>query len=141
MTIGFVLAFVGIIVPAFTAFLVAYWHRKQMRQIEAYKLDPSVGLVPPPSALWRFVTSRWKLIILVGVPAVIIAFYFLFNIPVTLLTVLVLAINVTTITAAVLLDIIEKVAKLIGRLVELQGRHLQATEKALSALRSERKSE
>ena len=137
MTFGQALAVAAIIVPGFTAFLVAYWHRKQIRQIEAYRQDPSVGLTPPPSPLWKFVTSRWKLLLLAGVPALLITLYFYLKVPVTLSTVLFIALNVTTIVAAVLLEIIEGMTKIIGQLVELQGRHVQITEKVVSVIRPE----
>lgn len=49
------------VIGASTALLIAYWHRKQMRQIEAHKLDQSVGLMPPPSAAWQFFGKHWYL--------------------------------------------------------------------------------
>jgi len=38
----------GVVLAAAVALIVAYLHRRQMRQIEAFRQDPSVGLVPPP---------------------------------------------------------------------------------------------
>lgn len=125
MTTGHILAVAAIIVPTFTAFLVAYWHRKQIRQAEAYRRDPSVGLTPPPSALWRFVTSRWKLLVIAGLPALFIALNFYLNARVTLFTVLLIALNVSTIVTAVLMEIIERVVRVLGRVIEVQGEQLR----------------
>jgi hypothetical protein len=145
MTIGQALASAAIIVPAFTAFLVAYWHRKQLRQIEAYRKDPSVGLTPPPSALWTFVSSRWKLLLTAGVPALLIGLQFYFKVPVTLTTVFLMALNMTSIVAAFLLELIEKVVRVVGRIVELQAdmlhtehEHLSVTAKVANAVLSEK---
>ena len=59
---------VGITVASGTAFLIAYWQRKQMRQIEEYRCDPGVGLRPPPSRLWVFVRTNIDLITGVALP-------------------------------------------------------------------------
>jgi hypothetical protein len=136
MSVVQALAVATIIVPASTAFLVAYWHRKQLRQIEAYRLDPSVGLTPPPSALWKFVTSRRRLLALAGIPVVIIALAFYFRMPVTLTTVLLVAFNVASIAVALLLDVIEGIVRVLGRVVEAlatqtetQAKHVVLTAK------------
>ena len=134
MTTGQILAVAAILVPAFAAFLVAYWHRKQLRQIEAYRRDPSVGLTPPPSPLWRFVTSRWKLLVVAGVPALVIALQIYFKAPVTISTVLLVSLNVTTIVVAVLLELIEGIVKVIGKVIELQEKGLGITEKVVAAI-------
>jgi hypothetical protein len=134
MSVSQALAVATIIVSASTAYLVAYWHRKQLRQIEAYRLDPSIGLTPPSSALWKFVTSRRQLLALAGLPVVIIALEFYFRVPVTLTTVLLIAFNVTSFVTAILLDLIEKIMRVIGRLIEIQERHVAATMKVADTL-------
>jgi hypothetical protein len=60
---------VGLIVVAVSAHLIAYWQRKGNRQIELYRRDPSVGLSPPPSPLWKFVKTNWEYFVLLGVAA------------------------------------------------------------------------
>lgn len=52
------LVLVAALITATVALLVAYWHRKQARQIELFRLDPSVGLEPPPSAVWQFLVRH-----------------------------------------------------------------------------------
>jgi hypothetical protein len=47
------LTLAGIIISATVALIIADLHRKQMRQIEVFRHDPTQGLHPPPS---RFLT-------------------------------------------------------------------------------------
>jgi ABC-type arginine transport system permease subunit len=61
LTIGISAA--SIIVGTVTALSIAAMQRKQMRQIELHRQDPSVSLVPPPHAVTLFL-KRW------GVPLV-----------------------------------------------------------------------
>jgi hypothetical protein len=49
----------GICVAAVTALSIAHLQRKQMRQIEAYKINPTVGLVPPPNPVWAFIKRHY----------------------------------------------------------------------------------
>jgi heme exporter protein D len=63
MTIGNWVTVVVALAGVVTTLVVAYLQRRQMRQIEAYRQDPSVGLVPPPhplrQLLWRFLRRFW----------------------------------------------------------------------------------
>ena len=120
MTLVEIIAVAAIVVPALTAVLNAYWNRKQLRQIEAYKQDPSVGLIPPPSALRRLVTSRWRVLLMAGLPALSIALQLWLKVPVTLWTVVLISVNVASIVAAFLLELLEKVSDVIGHMVALQ---------------------
>jgi len=52
---------IGILVTAGVALLAAYLQRLQMRQIEAFRIDPSAGLIPPPNPVWKFVKTYWLL--------------------------------------------------------------------------------
>ena len=49
----------GIIVAAAVAVIVNYQNRKQSRQIELFRKDPSVGLIPPPHPWIRFLQKNW----------------------------------------------------------------------------------
>lgn len=49
---------VGVVIAAIVALYIAYLQRRQMRQIEAHRLDPSVPLKPPPAPLWQWVTRH-----------------------------------------------------------------------------------
>jgi hypothetical protein len=44
----------GIVMAAIITLIVADQNRKQMRQLEAHRLDPSIGLIPPPHPVFLF---------------------------------------------------------------------------------------
>lgn len=44
---------------AIIALIVAAQNRKQMRQLEAHRIDPSVGLTPPPHPVFVFLRNHW----------------------------------------------------------------------------------
>ena len=46
-------------ITATTSLLIAYQHRKQMRQIELFRSDQKVGLVPPPHPVRVFLQRYW----------------------------------------------------------------------------------
>jgi hypothetical protein len=66
------IAIAAIVGTCATNILVAYWHRKQIRQIEEFKRDPSVGLRPPPSRLWAFVKRHRDAILIIGIPTLLL---------------------------------------------------------------------
>lgn len=37
---------------------IAYMHRKQMQHNELFRLDPSIGVQPPPHWFWTFLKER-----------------------------------------------------------------------------------
>src|SRR5437867_2844987 len=53
----------GVVLAAAVALIVAYLHRRQMRQIEAFRQDPSVGLVPPPHPVVVLLKKRYPLLL------------------------------------------------------------------------------
>jgi hypothetical protein len=59
----------SVTVTCTTAFLVGYWHRKQLRQIELHRKDPSVGLTPAPTFLTVFFKRYFDLIGGICLPA------------------------------------------------------------------------
>src|SRR6266571_9527191 len=56
------ISLVTLVVGAIVTLHVAYMHRKQMRQIELYRQDPSVPLTPPPHRLAVFLKENWFLL-------------------------------------------------------------------------------
>jgi len=50
---------IGVLIASATALSVAYMHRKQMRQIEAFRADVKVGLVPKETWLWARFKDNW----------------------------------------------------------------------------------
>jgi hypothetical protein len=51
------LTLAGIIISAVVALVIANLHRKQMRQIEVFRRDPTQGLHPPPSRFRALLSS------------------------------------------------------------------------------------
>jgi hypothetical protein len=49
----------GVVVAAAVALVVNYQNRKQARQIELFRNDPSVGLMPPPHPWVAFLKKNW----------------------------------------------------------------------------------
>src|SRR5665213_1200882 len=86
----------GVLVAAMIALIVAYMQRKQMRQIEAYRLDPKVGLIPPQHPFTKFVKRHDRYIIMSVIPVYQLVQQFFIHSPVTHVDVLMVAINVGT---------------------------------------------
>jgi hypothetical protein len=68
----FVIPLFGIAVASGTAFLIAYWQREQMRQVERSRRDPSVDVRPPPSRIWLLFTTNIDLITGVALPTLLL---------------------------------------------------------------------
>jgi hypothetical protein len=62
MTIGNWLTVAAIIVAAIVPLVVAHLHRKQMRQIELHRADPSIPVVPPLNPITLFL-KNWGILI------------------------------------------------------------------------------
>jgi hypothetical protein len=62
MTPTNIVTLVAVAASCATALLVGYWHRKQLRQLELYRKDPSVGLKPPPAAAVAFIKHHYDII-------------------------------------------------------------------------------
>jgi hypothetical protein len=56
---AWVLTSAGIAAAVAVPLIVNYQNRKQARQIELFRKDPSVGLIPPPHPLWVFLGRNW----------------------------------------------------------------------------------
>jgi hypothetical protein len=57
MSFSTLISLSGILVAAAVALAVAHMHRKQLRQIELHRTDPSVPLIPPPHPATRFLRT------------------------------------------------------------------------------------
>jgi hypothetical protein len=99
-----------------------------MRQIEAYRLNPSVGLVPPPSRLWRFVTSN-QLLLVALVPLAATAAMVVVGVPVTLSNVVVIAANLAMAAALILLYLIQSLLRLLAKVVDAHTRLAGVTDR------------
>jgi hypothetical protein len=59
---------VGIIVAAIVTLVVNYQNRKQARQNELFRKDPTVGLIPPPHPWAAFLRKNWyHFVYLIGI--------------------------------------------------------------------------
>jgi hypothetical protein len=84
MTLG---QLITLVVTSATALSIAYQHRKQMRQNELFRLDPSVGVKPAPSPPVAFFKRHWfliwTLILGVGLPMLGVVLVLARNVPLT----------------------------------------------------------
>lgn len=128
MTVTHIIMLVGIAISAAVALIVASLQRKQMRQIELYKQDPSVGLIPPSSALTRFVKSKWESVFAFGGPIVGLVLEFTSNTPITRMSVLLISLNIaallTNIVLAFLFRVVDRVFSTIDRLTDILDMHI-----------------
>ena len=125
-----ILAALAIIVSSITALAIAYLHRKQMRQIELYKQDPSVGLTPPPSKLTYFVKSKANIIFGFGLP-VFSLILGLIVMPQTLTRwdAIIISLNIGVVVFNAALKLINRVQRDILDLMQVQEKHLNLTER------------
>ncbi|MBV6811092.1 hypothetical protein KWH19_15175 [Xanthomonas campestris pv. pennamericanum] len=126
MTITHIIMLIGISISAVVALIVASQQRKQMRQIELYKKDSSVGLVPPSSALTQFVKSKWDTVLGFGGPIVSLTLEFAANAPLTRLAVLLISLNValilTNIVMTIIFRVVDRIFSAISRLTGIVDR-------------------
>ena len=130
MTLSNILMFFGIVVSAAVALLIADLQRKQMRQIELYRQDSSVGLVPP-SILVRFVKSRWKDVLAYAGPLINLVVELSSSYPLSRLSVVNISLSVALIVANVVMQI---TSSLVGRLLNLIESSFEVMSKGLTGL-------
>lgn len=129
MTGNQVVAIAAIVVPAATAFLIGYWHRKQIRQIEAFRQNPSVGLIPPPSPVYAFVLAYRTLLVGVGLPGLMLALELARDSPVTRSSVFTIAFAVASMLFALVLHLIQRIVRILEKAVDLTARMMEASKK------------
>ncbi len=118
-----VMAFVGNLVSG-------YLQRKQMRQLELYRQDPSVGLVPPPHPFTLFL-QKYKLAICnTGIAAFFLVSGFRSQGPLTRLSVLNIAAGIGFLFLALTTKMNADLYHFLGRLVGV----LEGHSKGLGAL-------
>ena len=66
MTLGTWIAILIFVGTAAVSLSIAYLHRKQMRQDELFRIDPTVGLTPPLNPISRFLKRHWWSLVLVS---------------------------------------------------------------------------
>ena len=138
MTLTHLLMAIGIAISATVALVVAHLHRKQMRQIELYKTDPSVGLIAPPGKLTRFVASRWDTVLGFAGPLLILITEFISTAPVTRLTVFAisaaLALMITNFVMILVFKMQQRNTERIREVLELHERQLSNSDRILGVL-------
>jgi hypothetical protein len=116
MTVTHIIMLVGIALSALVALVVASQQRKQMRQVELYKQDPSVGLVPPRSAVTRFIQSKWDVVLGFGGPILNLFFVFIMDTPLTRLSVLVISLSVALLLVNIVMTLVFRMVDRMSRL-------------------------
>ena len=118
-----------------------YLQRKQMRQNELFRADPSVGLIPPPHPIKLFLWEHRTSVLNVAV-----AVYFLVRGlagegPVTRIAVLNIALGVAFVLVAIVLEIVRgglvmlgKVLHIIDRMIGIQEGNLEIAEGTTTVL-------
>lgn len=138
MTLTQALMAIGIVVSAIVAIIVAFLHRRQMRQIERYKSDPSAGLVPPPTRLTKFVSSKWDTILGFTGPALVLITEFISSEPVTRVTVFTisaaLAMMFTNFVMVLVFKMQQRNTQRILEVLKLHNESVASTHKILDTL-------
>ena len=112
----------GIALAGAITLIVAYSHRKQLRQIEAFRHDPSVGLVPPPHPFLLFLKRRYALLIIVPIGICSLIYQLTRQTPVTRGSVFLIVLAFATIVLGFAVDLFIRILNLIGgMLVTLIG--------------------
>jgi hypothetical protein len=124
-----------------TALILGYQQRKQMRQSELFKLDPTVGIVPPPSVPYVIVVRtstkvlsfvrRYGIIVfgivlpLIGViPDLILQRRLTVN---SLAILCIVAFNVVTV-------LISRIYDMVGKLIDVDSKQTDTVDKVLDQL-------
>lgn len=105
MTATHWIAILAVIIPCVTAFLVGYWHRKQIRQVELFRLNPKVGILPPPSPPVAFFRRNWPLLAGLVMPLSGLLLYLSRDPPVSNLSTILITFNVASMLYTLLVDI------------------------------------
>ena len=132
MSINAFIAIAAIVATCATEILVAYWNRKQMRQIEQFRRDSSLGLRPPPSRFWAFVKRHRGLIITISLPSLLLIQTLRQTEPITKWTIFVIAYCIGSIMFALVLGLLHKLLGLVNDIIDVQVAHVGLTKDAIS---------
>lgn len=115
----------GIIVAAVVTLTVAAMNRKQMRQIELHRIDPTIPLVPPPHPITHLLKTYWWFLVIGGFNLAMLVRHMDQTTPVTRAAVLEIALGVTTIALmfsfAVAIFIMEKAFQTASKMIGMLG--------------------
>jgi hypothetical protein len=123
-TVGNWIALLAIVVSSGIAILIGYLHRKQMRQNEAFRQDPSVGLVPPPHPVVAFYKRHLYWIVGVGLPASVLVWNGFDTKPITRMDIILLAGNVAVILMTLVVHFLLRLADRQIRMMDWQIKNM-----------------
>lgn len=130
MSVNNWVALIVAVIASLTALYVGYAQRRQMRQIEAHRLDPEVGLKPPPHPVAAFLLNHialWGAIFTV----VVLLRDMHEQGPVTRRTVLVISFDVAAIFTGILQDLVWAMVRALSNIstehLGLMKDHLKIT--------------
>ncbi len=134
------IAVLAVVVGAVVALSVGYLQRKQMRQIELYRQDPSVGLTPPPSIATRFIRSNWGEVFGFGMPAIGLVIELINHTPPSRYDVLFISLNVavllTNVVMLIVFDLVNRIVAVLKELHSALKRHVDVTGATVATLRT-----
>jgi hypothetical protein len=112
------IAILGIVFSGAIALVVAYMHRRQIRQVEAHRLNPKVGLIPPPNKLVLFFRRNFYL--LAFGTAAIIGLAILAKLPLSRLSVSISSLLVAGLVLSPFLDLLNRVLDVVENMSAAQ---------------------
>lgn len=111
----------SVVITSGTALLVAYLHRKQIRQIEMFRLDPrNTSLLPPPHPIRLFLSRNFAFFMTVPY-VVFLVLHLIDQKPLTRHEVFLIALDVASIVALVILQLLQTI---VGRIIDIQSKQL-----------------
>jgi hypothetical protein len=103
-----IISIAGIAVAGAIALIIAYQQRRQMRQIEAHREDPTVPLKPPPSPFWAW-SRKYSSFFLMLIPLLDLYQHSRQNTPVTVGLVIDIAFQVGMILFLLIMFMFERI--------------------------------
>ena len=113
------IAVAAVVIPCVTALLVGYLHRKQMRQIELFRQDPSLGVRSPPSPPVAFVKRHGALVAGIALPMLSVASLLATDRPATNATAALISLNVASTLITLQLHSELRLLKLLLKLTDI----------------------
>lgn len=124
----------GMIISGSIALVIAHLHRRQMRQVELFRQNPEVGLLPPPGPLKRFVKSHWDAVFGVGGPVLWLVWTLFSSAPMTRAQVYLIALFISLLATNLLGQVIMRVSNRLVGLIEKERELRAASDAQISTL-------
>jgi hypothetical protein len=117
-----ILSVIGITVAAAVSLIVAYLHRKQMRQIEIFRKDPSAGLKPSPHPLLLFLKRKRLMLLTCGSSLVVLASEMTRQTPFTRMSALFISLGVAGFLSGLLMGLLDRLLTLLEKMSAAFGK-------------------